>query len=324
MISKKTVLIPCWGILLVLAFQSFALGAEKKSLVERLGYKKDARLLIINADDFGMCHSANMGTIKGFESGGLSSATVMVPCPWLPEAAQWVVKNDNKYPVGVHTVLTSEWKLYKWGPLLGPEVPSLNTKAGYFPFEVEDLYGQGGKPEEAEKELRAQIQRALDAGIDVTHIDSHMGSVQMRLDFIKVYAKLAKEFNLPCRMPSREYAIEIFGPEGGKVLDMFDQLGILCCDELLRGSAPKVAETEAFWKDRLSKLRPGWVTEIFIHCADDSPEMKAFTSSQGTRYAETEFFSDPKTIQWIKDQGIIVISYKPIRDLQRKEAAAKK
>ncbi|MGL6227362.1 MAG: polysaccharide deacetylase family protein [Thermoguttaceae bacterium] len=313
--------VPLLGTLLLLLLSCSLLHAqEKKSLVERLGYPKDARLLIINADDFGMCHSANMGTFKGFESGGLTSATLMTVCPWFPEAALWIEKNPQ-YGVGVHTVLTSEWKLYKWGPILGEGVPSLRTKMGYFPADLPELYAQG-KAADVEKELRTQIRRAYQAKIDVTHIDAHMGGAQMHPEFLKVYAKLAKEYDLPCRMPSRETLDKDFG--AGAMRDIFDELGVVCCDELYRDSAPSTAETEAFWKKRLSNLRAGWVSEIYIHAADDSPEMKVFTGSQGTRYAETEFFSDPKTIQWIKDQGIITISYKPLRDLQRAENAGRK
>ena len=293
----------------------FALGQEKQSLVERLGYDKDATLLIINADDFGMCHSANMGTFKAFESGGISSATIMVTCPWFLEAARWLEKNPQ-YNVGLHTVLTSEWGIYKWGPVIGAaEVPSLCTNMGYFPAGVVELYLQG-KPEDVEKELRAQIDRALKAKIDLTHLDAHMGAAQLNPLYLSIFAELGQEFQLPCRMPSRESLDREYG--AGKFLDQFEELGVICPDELLQGSAPNVAEVESFWKKRLSNLQPGYVTEVFIHCADDSPEMKAFTSSQGIRFAETEFFSDPKTTQWIKDQGIIVISYRPLRDLQRK------
>jgi len=105
----------------------------------------------------------------------------------------------------------------------------------------------------------------------------------------------------------------------GRMLDQFEELGVVCLDELLQDYAPSVAQVESFWKNRLSHFQPGYVTEVFIHCADDSPEMKAFTDSQGIRFAETEFFSNPDTIQWIKDQGTIVISYRPLRELQRGE-----
>jgi len=300
-----------------LFFNVVVLNAEEpKSLVERLGYDKNAKLLIINADDFGMCHSANMGTFKGFEAGGLSSATIMTTCPWFKEAAFWI-KEHPQYDVGVHTVLTSEWNAYKWGPVLGWTVPSLCTPEGYFPKDVMEMYAQGDM-EEVEQEIRAQVDRALNAGIDVTHIDSHMGTMQLEPKYLTVYANIAKEYNVPCRMPSRDEIEKLY--RMGKFYDeLFPNQGIVCPDELLRGSAPKVSETEAFWKERLSNLKPGKVTEIFIHCADDSPEMKAMSSSQGIRYAETEFFSNPKTIKWLKDQGITVISYRKLRDLQRNE-----
>ena len=294
--------------------QSPVVGAEKQSLVQRLGYAKDAKLLIINADDFGMCHSANMGTFKAFENGGISSSTIMVTCPWFLEAAKWLEKNP-KYDVGLHTVLTSEWGVYKWGPVVGAsEVSSLCTPMGYFPAGISELYLRG-KSDDVEKELRAQIARALRAKIDLTHLDSHMGAAQLHPAYLSIYAKLGKEFQLPCRMPSREALDKELN--AGSVLDQFEELGVICPDELLRDSAPNVSEVEFFWKKRLAGLQPGYVTEVFIHCADDSPEMKAFTSSQGIRFAETEFFSDPQTVQWIKDQGIIVISYRPLRDLQR-------
>jgi len=309
---KTIALIRCFVVGLLLPLSAF--GEDKPSLVERLGYDKDARLLIINADDFGMCHSANMGTFKAFESGGISSATIMAPCPWFLEAAQWLEKNPQ-YDVGLHTVLTSEWRIYKWGPVVGAaEVPSLCTPMGYFPAGIVELYLQG-KPAEVEKELRAQIDRALKAKIDLTHLDAHMGAAQLNPVYLSIYARLGKEYRLPCRMPSRESLDKEFGM--GMMLNQFEELGVVTPDELLRDSAPGVAQVESFWKNRLSHLQPGRVTEIFIHCADDSPEMKAFTSSQAIRFAETEFFSDPETIRWIKDQGIIVISYRPLRDLQR-------
>ena len=312
MTNKTTISSICCIIAYLLS--PFTFGEDTHSLVERLGYAKDATLLIINADDFGMCHSGNMGTFKAFESGGISSATIMVPCPWFLEGAQWLEKNPQ-YDVGLHTVLTSEWRSYKWGPVIGAgTVPSLCTNMGYFPAGVVELYLQG-KPEDVEKELRAQIARALNAKIDLTHLDSHMGAAQLNPFYLSIYAKLGHEFQLPCRMPSRESLEKQYG--AGAMLDQFAELGVICPDELLQGSAPNVAEVESFWKKRISELQAGYVTEVFIHCADDSPEMKAITGSQAIRFAETEFFSDPKTVQWIKDQGIIVISYRSLRNLQR-------
>ena len=89
----------------------------------------------------------------------------------------------------------------------------------------------------------------------------------------------------------------------GNMLDQFEEIGVICPDDLLRGSAPRVSEVGSFWKNRMSNLKPGSVTEIYIHCADDSPEVKTFTNSQGIWSAEAELFSDPKTVNWIKDAG---------------------
>ncbi|MGC8846717.1 MAG: ChbG/HpnK family deacetylase, partial [Candidatus Hydrogenedens sp.] len=147
-------------------------SSKKIPLVERLGFPPDTKVLIINADDFGMNHATNMATIRALRVGGVTSSTVMVPCPWFPEAVS-IIKENPKVSIGVHTTLTSEWGKYKWGPVLGrTAVPSLCDEMGYFYADVPFVY-LNAKPEEVEKEVRAQIDKALSAGIDVTHIDSH-------------------------------------------------------------------------------------------------------------------------------------------------------
>ena len=295
---------------------SFLSAQEAPSLVERLGFSPDARLLIINVDDFGMCHSANMGTLRGFKANGVSSATVMTCCPWFLEAAK-MCKENSEFNVGVHTVLTSEWNVYKWGPVLGwKTVPSLCTDMGYFHKDIVPIY-LSAKPEEADREVRAQIDRALQAGIDITHIDSHMGAMQYDQRFLEVYAKIARDYNLPCRMPSRAFLEKLLGK--GDVMDLFDKHGVLHPDELVLGGPKKPEETETWWKKAIENQPKGTVMELYIHSADDSEEMKMFTGSQRQRYADTEFFSDPATVQWIKDQGIKLISYKELRDLQQAE-----
>lgn len=311
-------------ILFGLLFACFSLGAiavgqgeepSGASLVERLGYDKDAKLLIINADDFGMCHSANEGTLLAFSQGGISSATVMTTCPWFLEAVE-ICKVNPGYDVGVHTVLTNEWKRYKWGPVLGwKEVPSLCTEMGYMHESVPLVY-LSARLEEVEKEVRAQIERAVVAGIDITHIDSHMGTMQYDPRYLAIYAKLAKEFDLPCRMPAKSWLEENFGQ--GEQLDQFDDAGILHPDVLIMGGAPSPDKTEEWWKSEILKLPTGTVSELYIHCADDSPEMKKITGSQKQRLADTLFFSDPETIRWLHEQGIQLISYRILRDLQRK------
>src|SRR5512140_1425558 len=152
-------------------------AAETPSLAERLGYQKEDRLLIINGDDAGMCHAANLATIESLEEGLMGCSTIMVPCPWFPEIAGYAREHPAK-DFGVHLCHTAEWAKFRWGPV--------------------------APAEQALAEGRAQIKRALAAGIDVSHLDSHMGTLQLQPDYLKVYLQLAAEFNLPVRMASQE------------------------------------------------------------------------------------------------------------------------
>src|SRR5713226_4590491 len=189
--------------LAVIMSVSTGLGAEKQSLAERLGYKPTDKLLIVNGDDVGMCHAANLGTIECLEHGLMRCATIMVPCPWFPEIAAYAKAHPDK-DFGIHLCHTSEWGKYRWGPVAEREkVPGLIDEQGYLWRDVPDVYAHA-TPQEALLEGRAQIRRALAAGIDVTHLDSHMGTLQLNPQYIEIYLQLAAEFNLPVRMASQE------------------------------------------------------------------------------------------------------------------------
>ena len=191
---------------------------ETKSTAERLGYAADARVLILNADDFGMCHDQNEGVMRGLKEGVFTSSTILVTCPWFEEAADFA-RNNPDADLGVHLTLTAEWDAYKWGPVLGAAaVPSLVDERGYLWQTVAQVY-EHARLDEAEAELRAQIEKALAAGIDVTHLDSHMGTLQLRADYHEIYARLANEYRLPIRLASRRR----MRTEGmGAILDQLD------------------------------------------------------------------------------------------------------
>lgn len=288
-------------------------AATEKSLVERLGFAPDARVLIVNGDDFGMNHATNEGTLKALKNGALTSSTIMVCCPWFEEAADMARKNP-KANLGVHTTLTSEWGRYKWGPVLGRSaVPSLCTDKGYFHGEVFDIYATSSL-DEAEKEVRAQIDKMLAAGIDVTHIDSHMGAMQYDAVYHERYIRIADSYDLPCRLPGRDMLLAL-GQE--HLLDLAKELNVLGPEVLYMGDPDSIEGTEAWFKDRISNIEKGKVSEMYIHCAVDAPEMHATTGSTQRRVADTEFFSDPATLIWIREQGIELISYRELRELQR-------
>ncbi len=302
-------------LLFLILFLPLSILAQPASLVERLGYQPGDKLLIVNGDDVGMSHAANAATIDALENGLVQSATIMVPCPWFPEIAAYA-RAHPEADFGLHLTHTSEWKTYKWGPVSGIDrVSGLVNPEGYFWPETADVY-QHSTPEEARVEARAQIEKALAAGIDVTHLDSHMGVLQYDPEYHTVYQDLAIEYDLPIRMASQE-TIAAFGfPALRKALEAD---GIVSPDELIFGGPDEGEEVTDYWKRMLRSLKPG-VTELFIHAAEDSEELRSMTNSWKTRSTEYKLFtSDPEIRRIIEEEGIILIGYRALRDLQRAE-----
>jgi hypothetical protein len=277
-----------------------------------LGYPDDARLLIINADDFGMCHAENAATIAGLEQGAFCSATVMVPCPWFEEALAFARRRPDA-DLGVHITHTSEWMTYKWGPVCGASgVPSLVDAGGHFYRDVESVYAHA-RFDEIEQETRAQIERALAGGIDVTHLDSHMGTVQLDVNYHDLYVRLAAEYRLPIRMARRSWMHDM-GME--QIVELADQLGVLSPDHFWYGGPRHPGETAPYWTTLLRNLPPG-VNELYVHAAFDAPEMHALGDTWMQRAADYEFFTAPATSALLRDLGITLIGYRAVRELQR-------
>lgn len=304
---------------LIMAFlvaSSNVRAADEQTLVERLGYQAGDRLLIINGDDAGMCHAANAATIDCMEKGLMRSATIMVPCPWFLEIAQYAKANPER-GFGIHLTHTSEWVKYKWGPVAPPDqVRGLIAPDGYLWRGVQDVYANA-KPEEALIEGRAQIRKALSTGVDVTHLDSHMGTLQLNPDYVKAYLQLAVEFNLPVRMASQDTLARMGHPE---LRGQFAAKGIVFPDYFVYEELKdEKADVRGFWLNIVMNLKPG-VTELYIHAGLPTDELKAVTGSWATRAQEYEVFTNDKDMKALVEKGgIKVISYRPLRDLQRKQ-----
>ena len=279
---------------------------------ERLGFARDARLLMINADDFGMCHDENQATIEGLRAGVFTSATILVPCPWFEEAAEFA-RNNPEIDLGVHLTLTSEWDRYKWGPVLGKHaVPTLADTRGYLWPGVPQVF-EHDRLDEAEAELRAQIERALASGIDVTHLDCHMGPLHLRADYHELYAELAREYRLPLRVTPRKVMRKM---GFGGILAQLDRDGTLYPDNFSVGGPRGVEDTENHWMSLIRNLQPG-ISEIYCHPAYARAELQSCARDASQREADFRFFTSDKARQLLKDEGVQLINYRTLRDAMR-------
>jgi len=287
-----------------------------ESTAQRLGYAADASVLIVNADDFGMCHDQNEGVIRGLTEGLFTSSTILVTCPWFEEAADFARTNPAA-DLGVHLTLTAEWDRYKWGPVLGRRaVPSLVDERGYLWQTVAQVY-EHAHLDEAEAELRAQIEKALAAGIDATHLDSHMGTVQLRADYHEIYVRLANDYRVPIRLASRR-VMRAGGMDA--ILDQLDASGIVTPDHLVFNGPPSVDETESYWTNLIRTLQPG-VTEILCHPALARDELKSCARDAFQREADFRYFTSAKARRLIADEGVERVGFRRLRDLMRGDSA---
>ena len=279
------------------------------ALAERLGYDADAKLLIINCDDLGSSHAANVGIYEALRDGIATSATLMVPCPWAREAAARYRGED----VGVHLTLNAEYDLYRWGPIT--HAPSLFDGDGGFPRTVEDVWDHADI-DEVRRELRAQVERAIYWGFDVSHLDSHLATLQLRPEFFDVYLELAIDFRLPIRLTgaSTERAI------GFPFRQLAAEEGVLFPDYYV--FPPTGSGARKTLERLLGDLRPG-VTELSVHPATDTPELRALAPDWATRVDDHDIVcTDHQMRALAKRVGVTLIGYRELRDVMRAEAPA--
>ncbi len=273
------------------------------ALVERLGYGADARLVIVNADDLGLCHAANVGVYDCLRSGTVTSATLMVPCPWARDAAARYRGED----VGVHLTVNAEWERYRWGPIT--HSPSLLDGDGGFPRTIEDFWDHADI-DELRRECRAQVERAILWGFDVSHLDAHMDTLLLRPEFFDVYLDLAVDFGLPVRIVGGQYPARL----GFPARDVAQEAGVVFVDRVL--SARRLGATESV-ASRLAALEPG-VTELRLNPAIDTPELRALASDWEARVDDHRLVCDGGSLaKALNGAGVVLIGYRALRDLVR-------
>ncbi|MBU3716777.1 MAG: ChbG/HpnK family deacetylase [Actinobacteria bacterium] len=273
-------------------------------LAERLGYDSDTRLVILSCDDLGSCHAANMGVYSALRDGVATCASVMIPAPWSRHAALMYRGED----VGVHLTLNAEHPAYRWGPIT--HAPSLLSGDGGFPRDIDDLW-EHADPAEVLRECRAQIERAILWGFDVTHLAPHLSAITLRPEFFDVYLELAVEFDLPIRLPStvsteaagfpfRDLAAE----EGVVFPDHFDH-------DWRAGSRERVYAAIA--------SLPAGVSEIHVQPAIDTAEVRALAGDVADGWIDDlDLVVNDATLRTLlRDSGAVLIGYRELRDAMR-------
>jgi len=304
---KRTILIA----LALLALLANA-HAQVKSIAERLGYPRDAKLLIVHADDLGMAHSVNIATMKALATGLVNSGSIMVPCPWLAEIATYARANPQA-DLGLHLTLTSEWTNFRWGPVSPKDrVSSLLDKDGYFYLTETDAAAHAD-PKQVELEILAQIEKARALGIQPTHLDSHMGTLYQNKALFEVLLRVARSQKLPVRV-ARDWVANADFLQG--TLNGND----VYVDRVLT-ITPDVAPQDwaKFYSDALRNLEPG-VTEVVIHLAYDDAEMQGATFNHPNwgaawRQRDLEFFTSEAFRKVLQENQIKLVTWRELGKL---------
>jgi len=284
------------------------------------------KYLIINADDFGMCHAANLATFDLFNKGGITSATVMTPCGWAPEAIAWANANPQ-HAVGIHLTFTSEWRKYKWRPVSRGPNESLRDETGYMHFHC-DTFERDAVASEVEAEIRAQIEFAKDMGLNPSHLDNHMGSLhgdEGGQDFIELVLRICAEYGLAYRMVrrTRPNYPEALNVRLQKIIELADNFGVPFIDELWVHHWNKDLEQsyEAFaahMNERWNSFPENGIIETLIHPSTASDELANTSGMWFRRVWEYQYFANPDTLRIIRAKGINLISYRDVYGLRGK------
>ncbi|MBC6998915.1 polysaccharide deacetylase family protein [Cytophaga sp. FL35] len=294
-------------------------SSENKTWAEKLGWPKGKKVLILHADDIGMCPEANTAAKNQLTDGDIQSAAVMIPCPNAKEFIDWAIENP-KSDIGLHLTLTSEWKTYRWGTVTPhEEVPGLLDETDHMWHKVIQVV-QNASAEEVEKEIRAQIEQSLAWGFRPNHIDTHMGTLYADPGYVEAFLRVAQEYKIPANV------IDISNP---KVLEGFRKEGYPLDDSVVEmiatyqlpkldffSSAPKggtYEEKVENFKTLVNSLRPG-LTEIIFHPSVQTENLKEITNSWQQRVWEAEMFADPNLLDFFKKEDIIFTNWMEIME----------
>jgi predicted glycoside hydrolase/deacetylase ChbG (UPF0249 family) len=298
-----------WSSALSLLFAS-TLPAQTRTIAERLGHPAGSKLLILHADDLAAAHSIDAASFAGLENGAVTSASIMVPAPWIAEVAAYARAHPNA-DLGLHLTLTSEWETYRWGSVESADkVQSLLDAAGTFPND-EKLVAANAKPVEVEREIRAQINRALALGIHPTHLDSHMGSLFTTPELIATYVKVAHEYRLPFLAVKGS---ALAAPQAG-----ITPRDVLLDAVIIAGQEVPRDQWKAFYLNAINNLKPG-LTEIIVHFGHDDSELQAVMVNHepyGSAWRQRDYdvMTSPEFRKALQDNHVILVTWRELQKL---------
>ena len=311
--------------------------ADTVSYAEKLGFPKGAKVLILHVDDVGMSYDSNKGAIDALEKGIASSASVMMPCPWVPAFVHYLKQHPNT-DAGLHLTLTSEWNEYRWPPLSGkPAVPGLVDSEGALWPEVEDVV-KHASADEVETEIRAQVERAIQMGFQPTHLDSHMGTLFALPSYMERYIKVGIAYKIPVMFPgghntsiaqqnktvatsmeSIRQTGKLIWNAGLPVLD--DLHSVDYGTPLPKGVAPTAANRAKYkvaqYKTELKALKPG-LTMIIMHCTYPTEVFEHISASGPGRKADLDAMLSPELKKFIQKEGIIITTWRELKQRRDK------
>jgi chitin disaccharide deacetylase len=268
-----------------------------------LGYPEDARLLIINADDFGRSHASNEATLRTLKEGVVSSTTLMVPCPWALHAMHLLSEHPD-ISFGVHLTVICDVLHYRWRPLTSREkVPSLIDETGFF-YSIERIpeFLTQVNLSELEVEFRAQIEAVLATSLKPTHVDWHCLYNGGRADIFEMTVGLAKEYGLALRVSDRP-VIEALQRQGLPTND-YDMLDSYRLD---------IVEKSARYAQLLREVPVG-LSEWAVHPGLGNAELQAIEpESWQVRQTDFDFLMSREAREIIQQEGIVLLGYKPLQ-----------
>jgi hypothetical protein len=323
-------------IIIVLPARLFAQAGDS-TYAERLGYPREAKVLILHVDDAGMSFDSNKGAEEALTKGASTSVSVMMPCSWVPGFVEFL-KANPQIDAGLHLTLTSEWKEYRWGPLSGKKnAPGLVDAHGYLWPSVQEVVAHASA-DEVEMEMTAQLEKARSMGFEPTHLDTHMGTVYGSPAFLMRYIGLGIKYHIPVMIPGgSDVLIQQEEHFSNAVVDQIRGVGkqvwnagLPVLDDLHNFSygwviPPDIAADSQKLDDfktqkyiaALTTLQPG-VTMMIMHCTDAGPDFKYISDSGPTRKGDLMAMLNPAFKKALKDQGIILTTWRELKQRRDK------